>query len=542
MSRSSATRRENALLDGLVALVCLLAFVHGVQSTSRFEWPGEVDKARDIGQAQTMLDGDWLGDSQYLGERLWYNPLTPTLVAVIAWALRLPVYLVYTQAGAYLNVLVPLMMYWLVGRWLGRRAGVVAVLLLVLVPPGADPTLPFPSYSPWLFSRNLSPAWFALTLLAYTQARLRQSRRWFVAAGGLLGVTFLAHTAPALILGCIMALTTLLDLRHVPSRRLRRLIDLGAALLVALIVSVPLVYSIVGRYQLRVLNAAPGRYVVTALELANAGTFIVDNFLTRWPFWLALLGLVALWRERHQRPAVSLIMVWVGSAAVLLAYSYVWQLARTGGVDLPSPIPGYHYLFYLWLAQDVLAAYGLIRLCGGVGGWLARRWRQPDSSWELGLLGVSAALILAGYAPAYSTRADFVEAETLAADFSQDVDTINAYHWVRANTQPVDVFLSSDRLSTYLVTPAGRKIVAGDRWFSNPYVDWKVRATDRDTLFGQLINGQAAEFCALAQHYRVTYVTAGSNLAKSIEAANLPVIAKVLTSGRIGVYRVACAE
>ena len=86
MSRSSATRRENALLDGLVALVCLLAFVHGVQSTSRFEWPGEVDKARDIGQAQTMLDGDWLGDSQYLGERLWYNPLTPTLVAVIAWA------------------------------------------------------------------------------------------------------------------------------------------------------------------------------------------------------------------------------------------------------------------------------------------------------------------------------------------------------------------------------------------------------------------------------------------------------------------------
>ena len=44
----------------------------------------------------------------YLDEKTWYNPLTPGITAVASAVLDLPVHVVATQIGAYINVLAPL--------------------------------------------------------------------------------------------------------------------------------------------------------------------------------------------------------------------------------------------------------------------------------------------------------------------------------------------------------------------------------------------------------------------------------------------------
>ena len=96
---------DNWLPAMLLAALLLLAFAYGVATTGSLYWPADSDLARDSAQAMTVYDGDLLGDPQYVGEMLWYNPLTPSLVALIAKVSHLPLPLIYTRAGAYLNLL-----------------------------------------------------------------------------------------------------------------------------------------------------------------------------------------------------------------------------------------------------------------------------------------------------------------------------------------------------------------------------------------------------------------------------------------------------
>jgi hypothetical protein len=58
----------------------------------------------------------------------------------------------------------------------------------------------------------------------------------------------------------------------------------------------------------------------------------------------------------------------------------------------------------------------------------------------------------------------------------------------------------------YIVPPAGRKVVATNRFFSNPYVDWVARDADRTRMFDQLKRRDIDGFRALADTYRVRFV------------------------------------
>jgi hypothetical protein len=135
-------------------------------------------------------------------------------------------------------------------------------------------------------------------------------------------------------------------------------------------------------------------------------------------------------------------------------------------------------------------------------------------------------------------REDFNGLPQESIVFGQNADLVNVYAWLRAKAKPTDVVLTSDRLATYVVGPAGRKIVAGDSFFANPYVDWKTRATDRDAMFGQLMSGDGAGFWPLAQKYGLTYVIAGGNLAKGVEAGAVPGVSKVYGGESLMVFRV----
>jgi hypothetical protein len=107
--------------------------------------------------------------------------------------------------------------------------------------------------------------------------------------------------------------------------------------------------------------------------------------------------------------------------------------------------------------------------------------------------------------PSYLQRAEFGprRAEALAI---QSVLATDAFDWIQRNTAPRDVFLATDEMALYVVSPAGRKVVANAYYFSNPYVDWDRRDRNRTRMFELLRGCDPVAFHALARLYRVNYV------------------------------------
>src|SRR5512135_1489763 len=129
----SMGRVNNWLPAMLFAALLSVAFAYGVATTGSLYWPADSDLARDSAQAMTVYDGDLLGDPQYVGEMLWYNPLTPSLVALIAKVSNQPLPLIYTRAGAYLNLLVPILFYVLVAVLLDQWKALAATAAFLFV-------------------------------------------------------------------------------------------------------------------------------------------------------------------------------------------------------------------------------------------------------------------------------------------------------------------------------------------------------------------------------------------------------------------------
>jgi hypothetical protein len=539
-------RAELIITSLLLILMLAFAFDLGVSTTGALFWPADSDLARDSSQAMTVYDGDLLGDPQYPGELLWYNPLTPSLVALLAKVTGQPLPLIYTRAGAYLNLLAPILFYALVAVLLDRwtaLAATFAFLFVQIAPPTASAL--YATYSPVLYAANLAQAGLYGTLIVFVVAVRTQRRRWYALTGVLLGLTFLAHTAPAIVLGLIVALQTLVAVLRHEGRRRTALINFGLIIGLALIFSAPLTCSLVGHYRLRVLNLTPGDSIHPPVALDNLGALLRTSTIEQPLFIVVIIGLLAI-LARSKRPyGRRVVCLWLVGAIGFMSFSYARQYLKRQGVELPGFVPSHHFLFYLRAAESILLGAGVIAICGSIGAalsWLFRNrstWRlAARPAVERGLVLTALALLLVGAYPRYLEREDFNDFPQESVLFGQDADRVNAYTWLRANTQPSDVFLTSDRLATYVVGPAGRKIVAGDSFFANPYVDWKARATDRDAMFGQLMAGDAAAFSSLAQKYHLTYVFAGGRLAKGVEAGALPGVNKVFSGESLIIFRV----
>ncbi len=542
--RLIARRLPELILIAMVSVVVAL----GVQATGSHTWPGDSDISRDLAQAQTIADGDLLGDPAYLHETLWYNPLIPALIATLSKVTDLPLPLVYTRAGAYLNLLAPIAFYLLVTMLFGRWPAVAATFafLFIQISPINESSLAYATYSAWLYAANFAQVWFYLTLAAYIKAVQVDRWRWYVATGGLLGIAFLSHTAPAVMAGGVIGLHQVyrwarsVKRRSQATRGFRPIARLGIILLVAAVVSAPLIYSLVLHYHLQIVNLAPGNTIHSPLALSNLGDFVVSNFLTQPYMIFVALGLIGLIAQRLKVVQVKIFWLWLSVDGLYLVYTYLRQWLKLNNILLPGILPNYHFLFYLRAIEATMFGCGLVAIGDGLSKRVSR-WRAI-SAWQnpiaRGLLiGSLIGLFVIVY-PAYLEREDFNSLPAGSIAFEQNADLIAAYTWLRANTQPTDVLLTSDRLATYVVGPAGRKIVAGDVLYSNPYVDWKTRATDRDAMFGYLMSGDADRFLPLSSQYHLTYVLAGGKLAEGVNASEGGLVHKVFSSGSLSIFRV----
>lgn len=472
IAQAIKTNREKLVLDLVFGLLCALAFAKAVHTTADLRWPYDLDQFREIGMAQAVQDHRYGSDQLYAGEKIWYNPLTSTLLAAISCVLGAPVSLVVARAGPYLNLFGPIAFYILVVYLFDRRVALAAGAAFLFAPIGDAPAWATPTYSPWVFSQSLAQGFFYLGLVSYGKA-FATGWRWFPISGALLGITFLGHTAPAVILGLIMCFTLLTN----PG--LKQFRGLAMTLAVAFLVSLPFTFSILFHYHLKILNSVPGNWIYPPLTISE-----LPNFLRSHLSWISLfagLGLCALIGNWNKRSRTTLL-IWVSICGVALIANEIQQL--------PSPqwhlmfVPAHHFLFYLTAAEYILFGIGFVFACKFVAqkafpfiAGSKERTTGPTFV-EASMFGIGLLVLLFYARAAYSSRFDFTNARSQAVTFQERKAYVDAYRWILGNTNPDNVFLSlTGDLDLSIVGPADRKVlVTCQAEFSNPYVDWNSRS------------------------------------------------------------------
>ena len=238
------------------------------------------------------------------------------------------------------------------------------------------------TYSPWLFTSNFVQTGFYLGITLYNRAVQRNHWRSFLFVGLVLGLTFLGHSAPALILGGIIAFRAVWISMKEPDRTLssprlhETIVQLGIVVGTALVVGLPYVRITGYRYRMHALNPAPINWVFSELELASVLTLIRANLA--WPNLVALAGLAFLWARPRDRSA-SLFTLWLVICLAFAGLSYLSQLASR--LDLPrfQVVPSIHFLFYIKALVSALFGYGLlaiVRFALEFGKYLRARLRE----------------------------------------------------------------------------------------------------------------------------------------------------------------------
>jgi hypothetical protein len=489
----------------LAALLLIAALVPGVLATADLTWPYALDQFGDLSVAQTIQEGGWGGwreDPFYAGEAAWHNPLIPAIVALTAAIGRAPVPETFTRIGAVINLL-PAVLFFVCARRLIGPAAALPALIAWLFLPHSPPAWGAAMYTPWLFPATAAHALFYGGAIAWLRALERPSLSRLAVAGVILGLTLLAHTAPAIVLTGIIVVTALLT----PARlsplgaqgaagRAKAIAVPGA---IAAIVASPFLLPLALRYGFHIVNRMPGSWTDERLSFTNLAIRLAKP--STWPTTLlTVLGAIDLARRARLTLPTLIMMAW---GVITLAFFITSTLGQSSAL-LPVVIPAFH--FYYLLRALACLAFGAGFLV--MSGKLARWWSRQASASEATATGVAlivSLLLSAALYPDYLDREAFTSARRRAIEW-QSSDDRRAREWIRANTPRDAVFAAYDDDALRLVGAAGRKVMCMDPYFSNPYIDRTPRAAARDRLFAALAAGERDRFLEIARSYRLTHI------------------------------------
>jgi hypothetical protein len=119
------------------------------------------------------------------------------------------------------------------------------------------------------------------------------------------------------------------------------------------------------------------------------------------------------------------------------------------------------------------------------------------------MVSVLAIVAIIAHYPAYLERPDFW-GRTLA--LQRDPAEVRITEFLHRTTTDDAIVLASSDLSLNTVAPSGRRIVALNPVFSNPYVDLIPRVRDRQMMFDALTHGDRERFDLLTDRYSVSHV------------------------------------
>ena len=267
-NQAARLRGWPAAVVAVVALgLAAVAFAQNRSVVHNLVWPGFDVQFRELASAQTLLDEGYGPDADYIHEHVWYNPMTAWIIAAATRLSGATAPTVVNRLGPYVNLAAPAALFLLTAVLFDGFAAVAAMAAFVFFVGTEFPFYYSASYSPWFAPESFGQAWLYLLLAALCRAfRPAASLVWSVACGVLLGLTFLTHTAPALLGGAAIVSLGVLEMRRVGGWR-QSLTRVAVALAVAFMVSLPFDFEILWRYHLKIINQFPSQSPSELLDL-----------------------------------------------------------------------------------------------------------------------------------------------------------------------------------------------------------------------------------------------------------------------------------
>lgn len=482
-----------------------MAMWRAVGATTGLHAPYDHDHFRDIAQAQTTADGHPFSDPFYKDEYIWYNPLVSWLIGGASWMSGIPPARLHLVLGPWLNATAPAGMYVLGSTISGPPAGLSAMIAFLFWRCEDVPSWTCATYSPWLFPSNFAQGVFYLAVAALLRyERVRRAKALALAAV-LAGLVLLAHTAPAMIL----ALTAIVLLARTP---FRLLIFAGLGALVAS----PFWFWIIGHYRLKVRNPAPMEWP-SVLPWPEGTAWLAP--ITLLALALTITGVRTLW---HRQSSRVVVLAWMSTCVGFMIYRAIRDLGQFSW--LPGVLPTFHFFLYLTALQALLI---------GGGSWALAR-RMTPGRWLKPVFLVSVLVLVAVRLPVYGASKDYVFGRRMALGRDRTYGRISAF--LRQTSDISDVYLASDEGALFIVGPAGRKSVAVDPFFSNPYVTLTTRVNDRDRMLQLLKDRRIAAARPLLAMYDVSRVVGiGGAECDALRGAQ-PQLKELIRLGRVCVF------
>ncbi len=510
------TKNKKFYTIALIAILTL-AFFQCYKVSHDLVWPCDVDQYRDMAYVQGNLYGDYGKDPNFTGRYMWYNPLLALIETAIVKVSGLPINVVFIRAGVYLNVFGPIafmLMMLLIG---GYRVALASLLSFLFLASGQLPFFYAPTYSPWVLPLTFAQFFFYLNIIVCYKAFTSQKNIWFFVLGTLIGISFLAHTAPAIMIILIMAFVQypkiFSSLRSKDYFSLRKYILQSIITFVPFIIaSLPLTYYIVGKYHMHYLNRLPSEYVDTIFLLRNFSDMIKSNLSVS--FGIAVIGFIWFYRNFRQALIRKIIFGWLIASVFMYLYSTaVATLDNRFDIHLPGAVPSFHFFYYLKALQSVFFGFGFVAILAPVVQWLGkflpRRSETQTKSYADVFFIASVFVCAIVYFPFYQNRFDFVHNREESIIKANEKDRIEVYNYIMQNIPRDKVILAvDDTTSVFPVMSTARKMVSMFATFSNPYYEWTDRQNDWITMVTFLEKNEppTTKKLSLFNKYRVNFI------------------------------------
>ncbi len=482
-----------------------------------YVWPIAVDEqrqgydiSRDVASAVNFQHGQFLSDPAYRGEQLWYPPLSPMLVAGIAYALDVEPASCYRISQLLFNALLPVGFFLFMRFSWGRRAAVLGTIAFLFAMPWWQEEVAHgqPSIH--------AVAWGWLALLLYVEQHRRASMPWALACGVFQGLSFWHHPIVPAVLAIAMVIQTLWMIpayrKELEPRRCVRGVTrrMSVHLVATVFVAAPVLYFMLHG---PIRNSFPREFVAAGVQSVR----IALLGLNPWLWGMGLVGLILSVRRSDlgSRFLVSFLAVTV----LAQVPSYLRLYGGSWTRDLPLMVPhDFQRLFQLsWAICIGIGIDGVIRV-------LVPRVRLLRDNRLSGA-------VLTAIACAITGAIGFVKApanlRTYLSPYSMPASLQEAATWVRANTDINDVFACElDLAFRWLNAGTGRKVWLIPPGHTNHRVDWKHRARVLLTLREA---PSPEQFWRIARENGIDYVVPSPNWT--------PLVIRRLTTGETDVTR-----
>jgi len=472
-------------------IMLLIAFVQCYRTVHDLHWASEPDFDRDISYIRATLNGHYGQDPNMAGQYMWYNPMIFLAETVIVKLSGWPINIVVVRAGAFLNLINPIVFFIVLVKLFDYRVALAGLLSFVFLINGNLPCWGAATYSPWLVSDTAVQFMFYLSIFFCYKAFTEQKMLWFIILGACVGITFMGHSAPAIIIIMILVIMqghkVLIALKDKQYNLVGTYFLQGALTVIPFIIfAFPFLYYVYGKYHLHfvnriILQCAPGIF-------ARKETFTLLKLNVTFSLLVSLVGFVWFYKKFENKVLRKLIWNWLFITLVMYVYeSAVPTADKLLHINLPDTIPAFHYFFYFKALQSIFFAFGFIWLFNLLIPFLANFSKKNLSpKLQTNLFVACILFYMLIYFPVYSNRWDFTDLRREALAKEQEKDKIDVYNFIVKSVPLDNVLLCAHGLSLFPVMPTGIKMVSIETYFSNPYVSYDQREDDRNKMLSYL--------------------------------------------------------